>query len=261
MQSNASFETVIVIPWCLQNTAHPSVGQLSLMEEFVNTTANLRTRYEKLYCGVIYDAMIFDVKYAKSFVVDKAIKPAWKLHDNQVLFGHEFTCKGQLVAHEGDIDDTVRIKMFREFTDGCVQVIDTDHDDTVAHFGDISGKIARKFGCVGAVIDGNTRDVSLLEKDQFPIYCSGIQPIDAYGKWQIVGFQTNIVLNGIQGRVAVSPNDYIYGDQDGVLVIPGHLGEEVCRLAEERLIRENIVRERLSTSNDIQQLYDEIGRW
>lgn len=222
---------------------------------------NLRQRFEKLYSGVIYDAMHHDIAYPKPFVVDRAIKPGWKLQKGQVLFGHAFTCKGQRVLHERDIDETVRLGMFREFTNGCVQVIDTNGDDTAAHFGDISGKIARKFGCRGAVVDGNTRDARLLEEDQFLIFCRGIQPIDAYGKWQIVEYQTNVFLSGIQGKVVVSPNDYVYGDSDGVLVIPSLLVEEVCTLAEERLVKEDLVREKLRDYSDIQKLNDEIGSW
>lgn len=222
---------------------------------------DLKTRFEKLYCGIIYDAMNFDLKYSKPFVVDKGIKPAWKLHNGQVLFGHVFTCRGQAVFHEDEIDDNIRIKMFRDFTEGCVQVIDTGEDETVAHFGDISGKIARKFGCVGAVIDGHTRDVGLLEQDQFPVFCRSILPIDAFGKWQIVEYQCDILLGGVQGRIVLLPNDYIFGDSDGLLVIPASLVEEVCELAEKRLNRENRIRERLKTCSDIQQLYDEIGRW
>lgn len=222
---------------------------------------NLRQHFEKLYSGVIYDAMQHDIAYSKPFVVDKAIKPLWKLQKGQVLFGHAFTCKGQRVLHERDIDETIRLGMFREFTDGCVQIIDTNGDDTAAHFGDISGKIARKFGCRGVVVDGNTRDARLLEEDQFLIFCRGIQPIDAYGKWQIVEYQTDVFLSGIQGKVVVSPNDYIYGDSDGVLVIPSPLVEDVCKLAEERLVKENLVREKLRDYSDIQKLNDEIGSW
>src|SRR5579859_203134 len=210
----------------------------------------LRQRFEKLYNGVIYDAMCFDIKYSRPFVVDKAIKPAWKLQCGQVLFGHAFTCKGQLVHHEREINDRVRIEMFQEFTPGCIQVIDTGGDDTVAHFGDISGKIARKFGCLGAIVDGNTRDVRLLEDDGFPIFCRSVLPIDAYGKWQIVAYQTAIFLSTAQGQIVVSPNDYIYADADGVLVIPSALGEEVCALAEARLTRENLVRESLKNTSD-----------
>ena len=222
---------------------------------------DLRSRFTGLYCGVIYDSMAFDIKYSKPFVVSKAIKPQWNRACGQVLFGHAFTCKGQRVLHEEDIDDSIRIKMFQDFTEGCVQVIDADNDSTVAHFGDISAKLARKFGCVGAVIDGYTRDLKLIAEDDFPIFCRGTLPVDAYGKWQIVDFQTKVVLSGTDGRIVVSPNDYVFGDPDGILVISASLIEDVCRLAEERVVREDMVRERLKSAVDIQRLYNEIGRW
>ncbi len=221
---------------------------------------DLAQRFTKLYSGVVYDAMCFDIGYFAPFAVDMNIKPAWSL-DNQVVFGPAFTCRGQPVQHEKDIDDSVRIEMFKAFTQGCVQVIDTANDASVAHFGDISGKIARKFGCVGAVVDGFTRDVRWLQRDGFPIFCRGVQPIDAFGKWQIVDYQVPITLNGINGRINVFPGDYIFGDPDGVLVIPKNIATEVCRYAETRLEREEMVRHRLAETDNIQGLYNEIGRW
>ncbi len=158
---------------------------------------DLRLRYARLYAGLVYDAMRFDVRHKRAFVVDANIKPAWRLPPGRVVFGHAFTCKGERVLEETHIDDRVRIEMFRDMTRGCVQVIDTGGDESVAHFGDISGKIAHKFGAVGAVIDGLTRDVRILEEDRFPVFCKGVQPIDAFGRWQIIAYQTRVQLAGI----------------------------------------------------------------
>jgi len=222
---------------------------------------DLVRRYSKLYCGVVYDAMCFDIKYSEPYIVHRAIKPIWKSPEHRVLFGHAFTCKGALVRDESEIDDNVRIKMFVDFSRDCVQVIDAGGDDTVAHFGDISGKIAMKFGARGAVVDGYTRDAEAIERDKFPMFCRGIQPVDAYGKWQIVDYQTDVSLSGSDGDITVRPNDYIFADADGVLVIPNALGGEVCHLAENRLVKEDAIRERLKKGDDINMLYDEIGRW
>jgi regulator of RNase E activity RraA len=224
-------------------------------------TQALRTRFEALYCGVVYDALRFDLAHPQPFVVDMAIKPAFRTPAVPVLFGHAFTCKGRLVQQQADIDDTVRIAMFREFTAGCVQVIDTGGDQTVAHFGDISARIARKFGAAGAVIDGNARDLRFIEQLGFPLWVRGVQPVDAYGKWQIVEYQGAITLKGIQGPVTVLPGDYIFADPDGVLVIPYALAEEASSAAEVRLARENLIREQVAVEDDIQSLNDKIGRW
>lgn len=107
-------------------------------------------RYKKLYAGVIYDALSFDLKVKKNFLVCQSVKPAWDFED--VLFGPAFTCKGERVLDESHIDDTVRLKMFQKFYDGCVQVISSGGYREVAEFGDISGKIARKFGAVGKAL-------------------------------------------------------------------------------------------------------------
>jgi len=219
----------------------------------------LKERYEKLYGGVIYDTMYHDIRYSKPFVLDQGIKPAWNLPC--VMFGHAFTCKGHIEYHEEDIDDTMRIKMLKGMTPGCIQVMDTNSNYNIALFGDISAKLAKKFGAVGAVIDGNTRDLSIIESDGFPLFCRGSQPDNAYGIWGIKAFQVPISVAGIHGRVTIEPGDYIFSDRDGVIVIPKYLIYAVCKLAEERVKKENLIRKRIDETDDIQQIYDEFGSW
>jgi regulator of RNase E activity RraA len=221
---------------------------------------DLHDRFRRLYLGVVYDALRFDLRFDRAFVVHRVLKPLGPLPGGS-LFGAAFTCRGQRVLEADQIDDTVRIRMFRGFTPGCVQVIDTGGDDSVAHFGDISGKLARRFGARGAVIDGYTRDARILADDQFPVICRGTQPTDAYGRWQIVEYGAPITLPGAEGTVAVRPGDWVFADADGVIVIPRELGETVCGLAEARVAREDQVRRELGATEDVQELYDRIGRW
>lgn len=216
-------------------------------------------RAKKLYAGVIYDTMTFDMKIKKCFMIDKSVKPSWKF--DEVLFGPAFTCKGEKVNDLEHIDDTVRLKMFQRFYDGCVQVISSGGYRDVAEFGDISGKIARKFGAVGAVVDAPTRDIKLIERDGFLLFSDGVQCTDAYGKWQITEYEIPIVMPGIHGNVEINPGDYIFGDADGVLVIPRDCVDQVISGAEKRLEQENLVREEINHTNDILELNDRVGRW
>ncbi len=220
---------------------------------------DLCTRYKKLYAGVVYDALTFDLKAKEPFLLREAIKPSWDFLE--VMFGPAFTCRGERVLDESCVDDTIRIKMFKEFHEGCVQVISSGGYREVAQFGDISGKIARKFGAVGAVIDAPTRDITLIAQDKFFLFSDGVQSVDAYAKWQIAEYQVPIVIEGVQGDVWIEPGDYIYGDPDGVIRIKKDMVEDVLRLAEERLRKENIVREEIKQTDDIQELYDRVGRW
>ncbi len=219
----------------------------------------LDERYKKLYAGVVYDTMTFDLKVKRNFLLRKEVKPCWNFKD--VLFGPAFTCKGERVLDPEHIDDTVRLRMFQNFYDGCVQVISSGGYQEVAQFGDISGKIARKFGAVGAVIDAPTRDVKLIEQDKFMLFSDGVQCTDAYGKWQITEYEVPIIMQGIHGMVEINPGDYIFGDPDGVLVIPKEIVNEVLEGAERRLATENLVREEIYNTNDIVELNDRVGRW
>ena len=216
-------------------------------------------RYEKLYSGVIYDALTFDVGLKEKFVVDHQIK---NTTHRGTYFGKAFTCAGERLTNPQSLDDTVRIKMFSSFFDGCIQVIDTGSDRTVAHFGDISGKLAKKFGAKCAVIDGYTRDADIITKDDYSVFCRGITPIDAYERWQIVDFLCPISLPAMNGgSILVTPDDYLFCDGDGVMVIQGHLVHDVIALAEKRNTKEAQVREEILKTDDIQGLYDRIGRW
>ena len=216
-------------------------------------------RAKNLYAGVIYDAMTFDIKVKECFMLRKEVKPCYGF--KEVLFGPAFTCKGERVLNSIHIDDSVRLKMFQKFYDGCVQMISSGNYREVAQFGDISGKIARKFGAVGAVVDAPTRDVKLIERDGFLLFSDGVQCTDAYGNWQITEFEIPISMEGIHGEVIVNPGDYIFGDPDGVLVIPKGIVDDVINLAEERVNKENVVRKEIYNTIDILELNNRVGRW
>jgi len=214
-----------------------------------------------LYSGVIYDAMYFDLGL-KDFVINPSIFPVFEL--NEPVFGPAFTCLGKRVRDESEIDDFVRLKMFNDFTSNCIQVIDGKSNMGVAHFGDISGILAAKFGAVGAVIDGYTRDVSILKKNNFPVAAYGARMEDAYGKWQIVDYQVPIEITGVAQFITVNPGDYIFMDMDGGVVIPQNAFGDVVERAYTRLENEDEIRREIKNIDTVEQLiemYNRRGRW
>lgn len=219
----------------------------------------LTSNAKKLYCGALYDALRFDLNLKRPFVLSRHIKPCGSFKD--VLFGPAFTCHSEPVLDRQHIDDSIRIKMFQAFYKGCVQVISSGGYREVAQFGDISARIAKKLGAAGAVIDAPTRDLRIIRECEFPLFCSGVQPIDAYERWQITKYEVPIVMTGIEGDVWIRPGDFIWGDEDGVLVVPSDLISDAIACALERVNRENIIREEISNYDDIQKMYDELGRW
>lgn len=220
---------------------------------------NIINNAKKLYCGALYDALRFDLNLQSPFTLAQDIKPCVPF--KEVLFGPAFTCLAEPVLDKAHIDDSIRIKMFKAFYPGCVQVIASGGYRKVAQFGDISARIASKVGAVGAVVDAPTRDVRIIRDCDFPLYCAGVQPIDAYERWQITKFEVSVVMPGIEGDVWVNPGDYIWGDEDGVLVIPSTVIEDAIGLALKRVVRENMIREQIPQYEDMQQMYNDLGRW
>tara|TARA_B100001093_G_scaffold439840_2_gene440028 strand:+ start:8203 stop:8895 length:693 start_codon:yes stop_codon:yes gene_type:complete len=219
--------------------------------------------FSKLYSGVIYDALIFDLKYKKPFLLDSSIKKVSGNNKNYV--GPAFTCSSKTVKKPSEIKDHIRIEMFKKFFKGCFQIISTNGNDTVAHFGDISGLIAKKFGAIGVVIDGNTRDIDLLKKNNFPVFCKDVFPVDAYGRWQITDYGKPIKMKGKSGNVKVNQGDIIFADSDAVICINNNLVKKVLKLSSIRLKKENLIRKEIKNFSpnpkNIHKMYKKIGRW
>tara|TARA_B100001057_G_scaffold490192_1_gene577955 strand:+ start:193 stop:879 length:687 start_codon:yes stop_codon:yes gene_type:complete len=220
-------------------------------------------KYHKLYSGVIYDALVFDLKVKKPFLLNNKIKRFSGRNKNYI--GPAFTCLGKSVKKKSEIKDHVRLEMFKKFYKGCFQIISTGGDQRVAHFGDISGIIARKFGAIGVVIDGNTRDVDLLNKNNFAVFCQDAFPVDAYGLWQIIKFQKPIFMKGKNGRVKINPGDIIFADSDGVISLEKKIAKKALSLALKRLKKEDLIRREIKKFTpeikNIHKMYKKIGRW
>jgi len=204
---------------------------------------------------------MFDIGYKKPFVLHQNVKSI--NNPKPTIFGHAFTCKGQKILHPEDMDDSIRIEMFREFTPGCIQVLESDGEKSVALFGDVSAMIAKKFGAIGAVVDAPTRDADYIDKLNFPLFCRGIQPCSALYVWQITEYQTAITMDGIHGKVKIAPNDYIFGDRDGVLVIPAELVHETLVYAQKRMADEDEVRRQVAEASveDLLKMKDDVVIW
>ncbi len=205
--------------------------------------------FSNLYSGIIFDAMIYDIKYEKPFTLNRKIKPAWNF--NTKVFGKVFTCKGKPVRHPRFIDDKIRLNMLSKIPKNSVMVYDTECYFEVAHFGELTANIAKRAGCKGVIIDGCTRDIQYIEQLQFPVFCRDVIPIDSFGTWQIVDYNTNILVSGFSELIEIKKDDYIFGDRDGVLVIPNKLINEVYKKANNRLEREKALRNKIKKSKNI----------
>ncbi|TVY02918.1 RraA family protein [Paenibacillus cremeus] len=127
-------------------------------------------------------------------------------------------------------ENTSVLRAIREAQPGDILVVDGKGFLSRAVAGDFIVGLAQTLELGGLVIDGVIRDIGGTRELGFPVFCRGTT-VAASGKTGIGELQVPICCGG----TPVQPGDYIVGDRDGIVVIPGERIEEVLSKAEERM--------------------------
>ena len=107
-----------------------------------------------------------------------------------------------------------------------------------ALWGELMSTRALHLRAAGAVLDGYVRDTAGILALNFPTFGHGSYAQDQGPRGKVVDYHVPIALGGIRIR----PGDIIFGDRDGVLILPREAEEQAIRLALEKAATENKVR-------------------
>jgi regulator of RNase E activity RraA len=173
------------------------------------------------------------------------------------LVGPAFTLRN-IPARE-DIDqlsafdnpDHPQRKAIESVPPGHVLVVDTRGEKRVASGGQILTTRLKVRGAAGLVSDGPVRDSGEIAKMDFPVFCAGgAAPLNLIHHHAI---DLNVPVGC--GGVAVYPGDVIVGDEEGVVVIPAHLADEVAADAAEQEKMEVFLLERVQNGAPLRGTY------
>jgi regulator of RNase E activity RraA len=117
-----------------------------------------------------------------------------------------------------------------DMPEGCIAVVDSMGVTDAGIFGDILTARMRKRGVAALVTDGAVRDAVGVEGAGLPVWCAGVAAPPSVAGLTFVGWQEPIGCGG----VAVFPDDVIVADQDGAVVIPAAMVQEVATAAVEQ---------------------------
>lgn len=134
---------------------------------------------------------------------------------------------------------------------GHVLIMDSRKDARAASAGSILITRLMLRGAEGIVTDGGFRDCNDLMKLNFPIF--QMQPSAATNLTHHQAIDINVPI--ACGDVAVFPNDLIVGDDDGVIVIPLHLMEDIAKQCQEMNRFEAFVMQKVMEGRPIIGLY------
>ena len=124
-----------------------------------------------------------------------------------------------------------------------------------AAWGEIMTAAARMRKGTGAVIDGFHRDTERVLEQDWPVFSRGRYAQDAAFRSKVVDFRCLVEIGG----VLVTPGDLIVGDQDGVLVIPRKVEDEVLALALEKASGEKVVRKAIEAGMTSTEAFRKYG--
>lgn len=124
-----------------------------------------------------------------------------------------------------------------------------------AAWGEIMTATARTRGGVGAVIDGFHRDTPRVLEQNWPVFSRGSFAQDAGVRSSVEEFRCAVEVGG----VVVEPGDLVFGDSDGVLVIPHAIEARVIELAVEKVAGEKKVRSEIEAGATSTAVFDRYG--
>ena len=107
-----------------------------------------------------------------------------------------------------------------------------------AYWGELLTATARTRGAVGAVLNGYPRETPQVLEQNWPVFSCGCYAQDSSVRTQVVDFRCPIEI----GQVTIHDGDLIFGDVDGVLVIPKEVAPEVVERSLEKAVGEKLVR-------------------
>jgi regulator of RNase E activity RraA len=138
---------------------------------------------------------------------------------------------------------------------GDVMVASTNHSNRTCFWGELLSTAAVARGATGCAIEGHTRDALNIIDLGFPVFSTGFRPVDSASRSTVIDYGCTIECGG----VIVHPGDVIFGDFDGVVVIPFDRLAPTVEAALTKVESENHSLEMLRKGATLRDVYDTYG--
>lgn len=213
-------------------------------------TSRFEMMKKELYSSVIADAM--DSHGFRDRILRHDIRP---LYPEAIVVGRSMTVLSVDVFEIPDEPYKLELEAVDSLKEGDVLVAQTNGSVRSSLWGELLSTAACARGARGAVIDGFTRDTKTIIEMQFPLFVRGIAPYDSKGRSDVIAYNTTIECGG----VTINPGDIIFGDYDGVVVVPKEKENEIIESALEKARGETEVRKALQDGMSATEAFAKYG--
>jgi regulator of RNase E activity RraA len=145
------------------------------------------------------------------------------------------------------------------------EALDDLHEDEVyictgaspryALWGGLMSARAMKLKAAGAVVNGYLRDSNEILRLGFPSFSLGSYAQDQGPRGKVIDYRVTIEWEGIR----ISPGDIVFGDRDGVIIVPREIEEEAFAKAIEKARTEKLVLKALQNGSSAGDAFDKFG--
>lgn len=205
---------------------------------------------KNLYTAVVSDSL--DQLGVRNQAMREYLRP---LYASCKVAGWARTISCSDLYHIPDDPYSIEIEAVDSLLPGEVAVVGTQKSIRNAPWGELLSTASRARGARGAIIDGLVRDVQKIEELGFPVFASGIKPVDSMGRGCVTAYNVPVEC----GEVLVQPGDFVFADFDGVVVVPKLMVKEVIELASEKVRREDSSRAELMKGAYLRDVYQKYG--
>lgn len=210
----------------------------------------------ELFTAVLGD-VLDDMGFLRNFL-PPSIRP---LRQDAVLVGRAMTVQEADCAgpSEGKDGPTKPFGLMFEALDSLKPgevYICTGSSPTYALWGELMSTRAKALGAAGAILDGYHRDSAGILRLGLPVFSAGSYAQDQKMRGRVIDYRCALEF---PNAVRVKPGNLIFGDWDGVLVIPQEAEAEAIRLALEKVRGESKVRTALESGMSTQEAFARFG--
>lgn len=133
--------------------------------------------------------------------------------------------------------------------------IATGGSQRCAYWGEILTATARVRGATGAVVNGWHRDTNEILEQNWPVFSMGSWAQDSSVRTKVVDFRCRIEVEG----VIIDSGDIVFGDIDGVLVIPKDIIKEVIEKSLDKASKEKLARKAIESGMSSTDVFKKYG--
>lgn len=205
---------------------------------------------DNLYVAVVCD-ILDELGYPKQ-AMHHRLRPLLPDMKNCGFIGRARTFRWMETNHVAKDPYGLEITAMDDLRAGDVVVHSTDYGGTNAPWGELMSTIAKRKNVAGCVCDSQIRDCIRIVEMNFPVYYTGIRPLDSKGRAIVMDYDVPVYC----GEVLVHPGDIVYADFDGVVVIPKTVELKVIEKAYLKMQHENLSRKELLEGKTLREVYD-----